>query len=446
MADTTQDVPAPKKRSFFKRAAWQDAAKKEGEDMFSHANEFKDMVAEQDRHREEVERKAESERHHKQAGQRQGKRRKVSLESEESIVSGSGSGKRKRTGSKARSRTPHSPVPSCPLTDSLAARYDSLLKSASSSHTQTPKESVVIDLDDEHDAPYNPKAFNDNNLTLDYATWNVHRKQMPVLLSKRPPVEDDEVEEILDPTLAALQAKARQRAAQTAQSTTTPTADGEPSKDLIAQLFIKPQIPDADPLLVKVRIDSTIDKLRQAWCERQGFSADMTKNVFFTWKDTRIYDSTTIKRLGMKVDQNGNVSVKGDPNIYDDVNLPKVFVEAWTEELFRQRKKEDAADAAAKKKATEQPHEAEEREPTPEPVPQVTKIRLFLKAKGKEDFRLSVNPNTTFADIAQAYKSKREIDKNQPLTLTFDGDRLSPLDIVADSEIEDMDGIEVHFK
>jgi len=41
---------------------------------------------------------------------------------------------------------------------------------------------------------------------------------------------------------------------------------------------------------------------------------------------------------------------------------------------------------------------------------------------------------------------KLKIDKQQPLTLMFDGERLSPLDVIADSEIEDMDCIEVLFK
>jgi hypothetical protein len=92
------------------------------------------------------------------------------------------------------------------------------------------------------------------------------------------------------------------------------------------------------------------------------------------------------------VDRNGNISVDGDSNIYDDVNLPKIHVQAWTDALFQQHKKEQAAAAAAKKKAAEPQLVLEERTPTPEPAPKMKKIRLIMKAKGKEDFRLSVNP------------------------------------------------------
>lgn len=202
---------------------------------------------------------------------------------------------------------------------------------------------------------------------------------------------DEDSKEVLDPTLAALRARARERAAQRSQSSLTLGAKGEVTKAPVAQLLIAPEIPDANPLLVKVRIDSTIGKARTAWCGIQKYSPEMTKNVFFTWKGTRLYDSTTIKRLGIQVDKNGNVSVEGDSNLYDDVNVPKVVVEAWTEQLFQQRKREDAVEAAARRKAAEPSPEVEEREPTPEPVPQITRVRLILKAKGRDDVRLVVH-------------------------------------------------------
>lgn len=195
----------------------------------------------------------------------------------------------------------------------------------------------------------------------------------------------------MDPALAALAARARERAAASARSAVNPT-NGEPEKAPVIQLFISPEIPDAKPLMVKVRIDSTLEKTRLAWCGKQGYSDAKTKDIFFTWKGTRVYDSTTIKRLGIEVDANGNVSVEGDTNIYDDTNLPKIYVEAWTAELFEQHKKQEAADAAARKKAAEPSPEVEEREPTPEPVAKVHKVRLVLKARGKDECKLSVNP------------------------------------------------------
>lgn len=95
MTDATKGAPAPKKRSLFKRAAWQDAAKKENDDIFSHSNEFKDLVAEESRQKEEekrkqaeVRRKAEEEQKREKAEKqdKKGKRRKVSTDYEEPIL------------------------------------------------------------------------------------------------------------------------------------------------------------------------------------------------------------------------------------------------------------------------------------------------------------------------------------------------------------------------
>jgi hypothetical protein len=246
---------------------------------------------------------------------------------------------------------------------------------------------VIIDLDDSDDG-----HTGDNDVKL-LPDWDERALNTAVRASRQAPVEDDDdLEEVLDPTLAVLAARARERAANKALAAATTSTNGEAAKAPVAQLFISPEIPDSKPLMVKVRIDSTLEKTRLAWCDKQGFSPDMTKDVYFTWKDTRVYDSTTVKRLGIQIEPNGNLSVDGDSNIYDDVNPPKVYVQAWTDALFQQHMKDEAAAAVARKKAAEPPPFFEPRSPTPEPAPQVMKIRLIMKAKGKEDFKLSVNP------------------------------------------------------
>lgn len=100
MTDASTGTAPPKKRSLFKRAAWQDAAKKEDEDIFSHSNEFKDLVAEENRRKEEekrkqveVKRRAEEEQRREQAEKedKKGKRRRISTDHDEPVVLPSGS-------------------------------------------------------------------------------------------------------------------------------------------------------------------------------------------------------------------------------------------------------------------------------------------------------------------------------------------------------------------
>jgi hypothetical protein len=80
MTDATPAATAPKKRSLFKRAAWQDAPKSEGEDIFSHSKDFQSIVAQQSKVQDERRRHAAAERAQKHAAPTERKRRKVSSE------------------------------------------------------------------------------------------------------------------------------------------------------------------------------------------------------------------------------------------------------------------------------------------------------------------------------------------------------------------------------
>lgn len=89
MTDTAASAAAPPKKRFtFKKAAWQTAPKTEGkeaQDMFSHSNEFRDIVAEQTQRKNEEKKKAEETRKRKVDEERERKRRKVSNEVQEKM-------------------------------------------------------------------------------------------------------------------------------------------------------------------------------------------------------------------------------------------------------------------------------------------------------------------------------------------------------------------------
>jgi hypothetical protein len=97
MTDTPKDAPPLKKRSLFKRAAWQDSPTND-EDIFSHSKDFKHIVAQQKRYeaeKKEAERKKKAEegreRKRKLAATGDRKRNKVSHDNE-SVLAGSASG------------------------------------------------------------------------------------------------------------------------------------------------------------------------------------------------------------------------------------------------------------------------------------------------------------------------------------------------------------------
>lgn len=159
------------------------------------------------------------------------------------------------------------------------------------------------------------------------------------------------------------------------------------------QLFITSEIPGTRPLIVKYKIGSTLQKARETWCQLQGFSAEMTRDVIFAWKNKKVHDSTKVKRLGIKVDQSGCITVEGTAELYDDEeNLPKIHVEAFTEDSFQERERQLEEEAVARKRAARTSPPAEEVIEVEEPPPEKATIKLILKAKSKDDFKLTVHP------------------------------------------------------
>lgn len=87
MTEPTPSAAAPKRRTLFKRPAWQDKPQNDQTDIFRHANEFSDMVAEQTRRREEErkqkrqkkqQQQVEAAKDHKHSEVHLGKRRRIS--------------------------------------------------------------------------------------------------------------------------------------------------------------------------------------------------------------------------------------------------------------------------------------------------------------------------------------------------------------------------------
>lgn len=223
----------------------------------------------------------------------------------------------------------------------------------------------------------------------------------------------------------------------------TPTASTETPKQPIVQLFIESGLPDTVPLLIKIRISDTLRKPRLAWCARQDLFDAAADDIFLTWRGDRVWDATSIARLGVTVDKNGYISVKGDDNLYMDDEPPKIHLQAWTQELWDEVEREEAEEEARlRAEASRSQYEPVEPE---EPKVVEKKISLVLKARGVEDVKIKVNPSTTFEHLASAYRIKRNIPDDRAISLYFDGERLKPMDTVEESEIEEMDSLEVHF-
>lgn len=97
---------------------------------------------------------------------------------------------------------------------------------------------------------------------------------------------------------------------------------------------------------------------------------------------------TTCRSLGLEVDSFGNLTFKGGEGEED---VDKVHLEAVTEELFRQKKLEKAEDSQ-KRNGESSAHAGDDAELQAAEPAKEEFIRLLLKAKGEEDFKLKVKP------------------------------------------------------
>ena len=62
------------------------------------------------------------------------------------------------------------------------------------------------------------------------------------------------------------------------------------------------------------------------------------------------------------------------------------------------------------------------------------------------DTGTDIAQSTTSERILAAFRREHKIDSDQDLVLTFDGETIEPEDSISQTEVEDMDNLEVHFR
>ena len=198
------------------------------------------------------------------------------------------------------------------------------------------------------------------------------------------------------------------------------------------EILITSEIPGTKPLLVLRKLSQDLKEVRRYWCSRQQFTPAKAATVFLTWKGKRVFDVTTCQSLGID-------TLEDDEDPFDDSshdsNNYKVHMEAFTEELFEEQK--------SLEQAAERADDGDEEDNSEEPE---KLVRIILQGPDMEDLRMRVRPETVIANIAQAVRTARNIPTDKTIHILFDGDRLDPGLAVADSEMDDMDRVDVLIK
>lgn len=231
------------------------------------------------------------------------------------------------------------------------------------------------------------------------------------------------------------------------QSHAAPTPP--PGKDeIIVQILITTEIPNAKPLLVNRKVSQPMRQVREVWCARQNFSDEMKAKVVFTWRGKRLYDTTTSTHLLNVLKKERHRRTEGfDDEEEEDPSNGRIEVKAMTKEMYdeaslRKDRGETGTQADNITEEAIQSRQSTERSTTPKEP----EYKVLLKAQELEAFHLKVRPSTKIARMMAAFKKMRQIDSGKTCWLVFDGDRLEPDSIVGDTEIEDGDAIEVHVR
>ncbi|KAH0042711.1 hypothetical protein KCU78_g719, partial [Aureobasidium melanogenum] len=435
------------KRSLFKRPTWAAATPtaasaspdptskpEEPTDIFSHSHTFNELV--EDRQRQRQRKKSDKDvlrpsqtSEAKDEESRAGKRRRISDDH----------GSELPTKIKPKASERKTSVQASAGSESFAI--------APTPQKSRPRQETVIELldDSDDDAP-----ASHNNASNGDAHSNVTSLE-PTPAAEANPDDDEDAVYYSDPDMREFARKAREKRRQEEQERNE-TGIHDPT----VKLLITSPLPGTGPLIVSRKLSQNLQAVREAWLSKQSLEPSIASRVFFTHKLRRVYDVTTVRSLGIKVDSYGRIMANGPFANTDDEHAEKIHIVAVTDEAWQGLKDEKAAkDAPKPNKYLSNAAAADGRggstEGTPavdgEAVAEEPLIKVTLKAKGHSDIKIKVRPSTTFVKMINAARRSFKLDDARVVHLEFDGERLEPPEgLVKDTDISDMDCIDVHIK
>lgn len=395
MAEAPGGQPAPLKRSVFKRPAWSQLENSgNSTDFFCRSNQtYVDVAAEAERRRQsKIARRQKQQSDHDGADKPDHKRRRLSPKVEPGgDPSGSdGDEVQISTNLQNSSVKPHADQ-SKTHNDQRVSSPDSFTKRPlntaqvnkdSTSYVGKSSNIVEVESDDEHPSlKYNDvvevgpaealKIPSDDEFPPSDDEYAELARKAREKARKR--LETDLAPSVADPIVPPdsqdLSSRSRTRSASQPWS---PLPSSCP--DPVVQILLTSRIPNTNPLIVNRRVSQRLKEVRVAWCQRQGLAPKLTNSVYLTWRGKRLFDVTTCKSLGIGVDVDGHISLKGQ---YDFMGEEEkhIHMEAMTD---------DTSIEEAQQKMHQQQSSSEAMEET--------RIRIILKAKEFDDFKLIVKP------------------------------------------------------
>ena len=397
--------PAPFKKSLFNKPAWsKPQTTGDAVDFFHRSRQtYVDIAAEEERRRKRKLARKEKERARTaNSEEREGKRRRISDYSEDDDDHSSSGTEQEEVAqsitAKVQSVESHkSASPRRPQISpkSLLKQYEEIAAVPGSEEGHKPNRSQVIELDESENAPGEvpggdeleitavttaqpPQVEDDGLLASDEEFPELARKAREKARQKR--LEAEATFASLDPPPSAPRDGSLQRSFSQQQ----PTPPPQPPPDDIISILITSRVANTTPLIVNRRVSQRLKDVRMTWCDRQGFTPEATATVFLTWRGKRLFDVTTCKSLGIGVGADGNIVMKGKKDILGEEER-RIHMEAMTEEIledYKRSKRREMGDEDAEESGNQEAEQVEQKAEK--------QVRVILKAKGLDDFKLRV--------------------------------------------------------
>ncbi|KAJ6446080.1 ubiquitin supergroup [Purpureocillium lavendulum] len=214
------------------------------------------------------------------------------------------------------------------------------------------------------------------------------------------------------------------------------------------EIVVTSALAGSEPFGGRVLYDQELKIVRDSWIAKQRqkgvpLPSREMDDYILTWRRKRVYVRSTLLNLGIRprhgrvwVDGNGKDGLTGNGN--------RVLMEMWTPELFQAMERDE--ELRRRREAGELPEsEYGDDEEAGEPAPEV-KIRVILEARGLEEVKLTVRPETTVETLVTGFRAQRDVAPDKTLRIMFDGEWLEEHVTMEEAEVEDMNKFEVHFR
>ena len=262
----------------------------------------------------------------------------------------------------------------------------------------------------------------------------------------------------------------------------TATTNLDPTRS--TTVLVTSPLPHTRPLLAKIRLNQKLRAVRQAWCRYQHTPEQIQAGVrifepeiFLTYKGRKVFDANTFLGIGAGNGEDDTSRIDWGVEGGGEDNRAGIIFTAVDEPTF-QRMREEAANinsttpnhtnltSLSTSKSTNptnptnppmstasdieiQPsHSGGRDDSDDEEEPSDGSLRLILRGKGMEEFKIKVKPETRISRIIGALVQQRERVRGEgkEVVLKWDGEEVDPEGRVGEMEWEDKDVVEVWMK